>query len=159
MQKNLGFTIVELMTVIGIIAILMSIAVPNIIGWLPDYRLRSGTEEIQSTLQLARLRAINGNTTATVSFDLGNETYQASVGGQTFKGGQMPAGVDIFSADFAGVPQVQFNSKGFTNLAGGTVRSQKYPGWNKADHSQFHRKLMGSIGANGLNRNGSVKTD
>ena len=128
MQKNLGFTIVELMTVIGLTAILMSIAVPNIIGWLPDYRLRSGTEEIQSTLQLARLRAINGNTTATVSFNIANETYQASVGGQTFKGGRMPAGVDIFSASFAGVPQVQFNSKGFVNLAGGTVEVRNTQG-------------------------------
>lgn len=129
MQKNLGFTIVELMTVIGLIAILMSIAVPNIIGWLPDYRLRSGTEEIQSTLQLARLRAINGNTTATVSFNIANETYQASVGGQTFKGGQMPAGVDIFSASFElGAPQVQFNSKGFVNLAGGTVEVRNTQG-------------------------------
>jgi Tfp pilus assembly protein FimT len=128
MRKNYGFTVLELMVVIGTIAIMMSIAVPNIMGWLPDYRLRSGTEEIQSTLQLARLRAINGNTTATVSFNVGNETYQASVGGQTFKGGQMPAGVDIFSASFAGVPQVQFNSKGFVNLAGGTVQIRNSEG-------------------------------
>ena len=128
MRKNLGFTALELMVVIGMIAILMSIAVPSIIGWLPDYRLRSGTEDIQSTLQLARLRAINGNTTAIVSFDLANETYQASVGGQKFKGGQMPAGVDIFSASFAGVPQVQFNSKGFVNLAGGTVEVRNSQG-------------------------------
>lgn len=128
MRRNYGFTILELMVVIGTIAIMMSIAVPNIMGWLPDYRLRSGTEEIQSTLQLARLRAINGNTTATVSFNVGNETYRASVGGQTFKGGQMPAGVDIFSASFAGVPQVQFNSKGFVNLAGGTVRVRNNQG-------------------------------
>jgi len=128
MRKNFGFTALELMVVIGIIAIVMSIAVPSIIGWLPDYRLRSGTEDIQSTLQLARLRAINGNTAATVSFNIGNETYQASVGGQTFKGGQMPAGIDIFSASFAGVPQVQFNSKGFANLAGGTVRIRNSQG-------------------------------
>ncbi len=121
MRKNFGFTIMELMTVIGIIAILASIAVPNMIGWLPNYRLRSGTEGIRSTLQLARLRAIKDNTTATVAFNIANETYQASVGGQTFKSGRMPAGVDIFSASFAGAPQVQFTSKGFANLAGGTV--------------------------------------
>jgi prepilin-type N-terminal cleavage/methylation domain-containing protein len=128
MRKNLGFTALELMVVIGLIAILMSIAVPSLIGWLPDYRLRSGTEDIQSALQLARLRAINGNTTATVSFDLGNESYQASVGGQTFKAGQMPTGVNIFSADFAGAQQVQFNSKGFSNLAGGTVEVRNSQG-------------------------------
>lgn len=138
MRKNFGFTALELMVVIGIIAIVMSIAVPSIIGWLPDYRLRSGTEDIQSTLQLARLRAINGNTTATVSFNVGNETYQATVGGQTFKGGHMPAGVDIFSASFElGAPQVQFNSKGFANLAGGTVEIRNSQGGKKVIRVSF----------------------
>lgn len=112
MRKNAGFTLTEIMVAIAVIAILASLAVPNFIGWLPNYRLRSGAEDIQSTLQLARVTAIKRNATATVSFDIANETYQASVGGQTFRSGKMPAGIDIFSATFGGGTFVQFDSQG-----------------------------------------------
>ena len=78
MRKNSGFTITELMVTIAVIAILASLAIPNFIAWLPNYRLRSGAEEIQSTLQFARLTAIKRNATATVTFDIANETYRAS---------------------------------------------------------------------------------
>ena len=100
------------MVTIAVIAILASLAVPNIIGWLPNYRLRSGAEDIQSTLQLARVTAIKRNATATVSFDIANETYRASVEGQTFRSGKMPAGINIFSATFGGGTFVQFDSQG-----------------------------------------------
>jgi prepilin-type N-terminal cleavage/methylation domain-containing protein len=33
-RKNSGFTLIELMTVIGIIAIVSAIAIPNLIGWV-----------------------------------------------------------------------------------------------------------------------------
>ena len=112
MRKNSGFTLTEMMVTIAVIAILASLAVPNFIGWLPNYRLRSGAEDIQSTLQLARVTAIKRNATATVSFDIANETYQASVGGQTFRSGKMPAGINIFSATFGSGTFVQFDSRG-----------------------------------------------
>ena len=112
MRKNSGFTITELMVTIAVIAILASLAIPNFIAWLPNYRLQSGAEEIQSTLQLARVTAIKENATATVSFDTANETYRASVGGQTIRGGRMPAGIDIFSAVFGVGTFVQFDNQG-----------------------------------------------
>ena len=119
MRKNSGFTITELMVTIAVIAILASLAIPNFIAWLPNYRLRSGAEEIQSTLQFARLTAIKRNATATVSFDIANETYRASVGGQAIRGGRMPAGIDINSA-FGGT-SVQFDSRGIASAAGTAV--------------------------------------
>ncbi len=119
MCKNSGFTITELMVTIAVIAILASLAIPNFIAWLPNYRLRSGAEEIQSTLQFARITAIKRNATATVAFDIANETYRASVGGQAIRGGRMPAGIDINSA-FGGT-SVQFDSRGIASAAGTAV--------------------------------------
>ena len=119
MHKNSGFTITELMVTIAVIAILASLAIPNFIAWLPNYRLRSGAEEIQSTLQFARITAIKRNATATVAFDIANETYRASVGGEAIRGGRMPAGIDINSA-FGGT-SVQFDSRGIANAAGTAV--------------------------------------
>jgi hypothetical protein len=82
--------------------------------------LRSGAEEIQSTLQFARITAIKRNATATVTFDIANETYRASVGLQAIRGGRMPAGIDIDSTDFGG-DSVEFDSRGFATPAGNAV--------------------------------------
>jgi prepilin-type N-terminal cleavage/methylation domain-containing protein len=116
MFKNAGFTLTELMVTIAVVAILASLAIPNFIAWLPNYRLQSGAEEIQSTLQLARMTAIKENATATVTFNTANETYQASVlkSGvvRIFRSGRMPAGIDIFSAVFGGGAFVRFDSQG-----------------------------------------------
>ena len=121
-RRNSGFTLTELMVTIAVVSILASLAIPNFIAWLPNYRLRSGAEEIHSTLQLARVRAIKQNATATVTFNTANETFQASVGGQTFRRGQMPAGIDINSTTFGGA-SVQFDSRGFASAAGSAVVS------------------------------------
>ena len=112
MHKNSGFTLTELMITIAIIAILASLAIPNFIAWLPNYRLKSGAEDIQSAFQLARASAIKRNTTATVSFDTINETYRAFVGGQTIRRGQMPAGIDLNCALNDGGTSVKFNNRG-----------------------------------------------
>ena len=121
MQNDHGFSMTELMVVIAIISILAGLAIPNLIGWLPNYRLRTGAEDIQSTLQLARLTAIKENSTVTVVFDLGNDTFKASVEAKTFRNGKMPSGIDINSATFGGVPSVQFNSHGFLTGPAGSV--------------------------------------
>jgi type IV fimbrial biogenesis protein FimT len=121
MRNNSGYTITELMVTIAVIAILASLAIPSFIAWLPNYRLRSGAEEIQSTLQLARITAIKENSTVTVDFNTANETYRAFVvGGQTIRGGRMPAGIDIDSTDFGG-DSVEFNSRGIPTAAGTAV--------------------------------------
>ena len=116
MHKNSGYTIIEILTVIAIISIVLVIVVPNVLGWLPRYRLRSGAEEIQSTLQLARLGAIKQNKDATVTFDTTNHTYLAAIDGQTLKSGRMPAGIIIDSISNPD-SKVQFDSRGLANEA------------------------------------------
>ncbi len=116
MQKNSGYTLIEVMTVIGIIAIVCGIVVPNVLGWLPKYRLRSGAEEIQSALQLARLDAVKRNTETIVTFDTANHTYLTSISGQTIKSGNMPSGITIDDVTNPS-SQVKFNGRGLASTS------------------------------------------
>lgn len=57
-QKKDGFTLLELLVVIGIIAIGAAAAVPSFIETVKEYRLRSATRQVFSTLQQAKMMAI-----------------------------------------------------------------------------------------------------
>ena len=122
------------MVVIGILAILAGIAIPGFISWLPNYRLRSAADDLQSAFQNARLRAVRENSIVRVDFDFANESYLAFVdngaGGNaengtqeadevTVENGQMPAGIDLQDSGLGGV--VQFTRRGFPDASGNIV--------------------------------------
>ena len=132
MRNNSGFTIQELMTVIAIIAIMASIAVPNLIGWLPNYRMRSGADQMLSAMWLSQRRAVRENESVSVEFDFGNERYRVFFDNgpppQTcnglLDGGEilirdwtpLPQTVDLQDAGLGGT--VCFNRRGFPNSSG-----------------------------------------
>ena len=130
MRQNRGYTLIEVMTVIAIIGISTSIVIPNVIGWLPKYRLRAGAEEIQSTLQLARLGAIKQNTNATVNFSAIHHTFVAAIAGKTIKRGNMPSGIMIDSITFPS-SKVQFDSRGLANTWIGDIVVKNSQGTTK----------------------------
>lgn len=68
-NKNSGFTLLEVMITVAIIAVVTSIAVPNIIDWFPKYRLKNAARDIVSFMQLVKLEAIKTNTSLDIIFD------------------------------------------------------------------------------------------
>jgi type IV fimbrial biogenesis protein FimT len=128
MRKNSGFTLFEMMVVIGIIGILSMIAIPNIISWLPKHRLGSATRSLLSAMQYARLVAVKENVDIFVKFDPPNDIYilyydsdEIQAGDETtLRKGNMPGGVSIIETNFTG-DRFKFNSRGLASGSGGTI--------------------------------------
>jgi len=75
LMNQKGVTLIELVVVFVIIAIGAALTTPNIGGWMANYRLRSSTRDIVSTMRVAQLKAISHNLRYQVSFDIANKSY------------------------------------------------------------------------------------
>lgn len=103
-----GFTLIELMTVIAIMAIMAGIAIPNYLEWSSAARLRSSTNDLTSDLAMARLRAIKSSAKVGVIF--GTNGYQVFIddndnnvldsGEVLLRNKQYPAGVTMNNTTF-----------------------------------------------------------
>ena len=130
MHKNSGFTFIELMTTIAIIAVLAAIAIPNMIGWRSGTKMQGAVENLRGDLQWAKLKAVQENEFVTVLFLAGGTRYQLFMDGLIneskteaivrYRLRDLPAGVsiDLGGTDFNGNDFVTFNNRGFPENAG-----------------------------------------
>lgn len=71
-QNTVGVTLIELITVIAVMAILISVMVPEFRGLLVRNRLKAATETMYSDLQFAKTEAIKRNKRIRVNFITSN---------------------------------------------------------------------------------------
>jgi prepilin-type N-terminal cleavage/methylation domain-containing protein len=104
-----GVTLIELIVVIVIIAIGATLMIPNMGAWLPNYRLRSATRDLVSTMRVAQMRAVSNNVDYRVSITGGSYTLQRFSSG---------LGTFVSEGDTATLPTgVTINSNTFINPA------------------------------------------
>jgi len=73
-----GYTIAELMVVVGIIAFAAAVAVPNYVQWNNTAQLKQTTIELQGEFNMARLSAMNRNRSVTVTLAIVNNRVTAT---------------------------------------------------------------------------------
>ena len=123
-----GFTLVELIVVIAVIAVAAAIAVPRYTSSLSRYRADMAARRIAADLGLARSRAKVKGATQTVLFTLASDSYTLpGVAGldrpsdpYTVVVSAEPYKADLVSASFGGSTTASFNGYG-APAAGGSV--------------------------------------
>ena len=149
MRKTFGFTLLEVMTVLGIIAVISTIAIPHFIGWLPRHRLGGAARDILSAMQYGRLTAVKNNADVQVIFYPDQDNYRVFAdydGDQdqdadepTIRSGQMPKGVYLKETNFAG-NAFSFDGRGLASGSGGTISLEN----NSNDKTQIRINRTGN---------------
>jgi len=150
MKGNKGFTIVEMLIVIVIMAILAAVAVPNIISWRANAALSGDTRTLKADFELARSRAIKDNTSVTISFDTGNNSYSIRIMGIPPFPAPLPdpiltrslVGTSITTNLTGGAITTTFDSRGRVNNTGDITLS------NGSKKAQVTVNMIGSVRVN-----------
>ena len=68
MRNTKGFSLMELMTVIAVLAILSAIAIPGFIGWRNNAQLGRAARDVYSSFQKAKLESVRRNENCGIEF-------------------------------------------------------------------------------------------
>ena len=127
MPSNKGFSVLELVIAIAIVAILASVALPSFIAWQRSHRLSGTATNLLADLEAAKMRAVRENSFVAVVFSGDSYTIfvdngaGGGVAGDWIRNGNealvqqriLPTGVNIPMADLTLVnKRVRFNGRG-----------------------------------------------
>ena len=123
-----GFTLLELILVMAILAVVAAIVSPRYASSMSRYRAQAAAWRIRADLELARSSARTTGASRSVVFDLDANTYEltdladSDRPSQTYTValGDDPYDAVLVSADFGGSAKVTFNGFG-TAASGGKV--------------------------------------
>ncbi|MBW2482109.1 MAG: GspH/FimT family pseudopilin [Deltaproteobacteria bacterium] len=131
-RNNSGFSLAELITIMGILSVLAVIAVPNMIGWRSGKQIQGAVENLRGDLQMAKLKAVQENGPVAILF--GSNSYQVflddganegafDAGERLLRDRQLPPGVsiDLFATGFGGLGYARFNTRGLPENTGNVV--------------------------------------
>jgi prepilin-type N-terminal cleavage/methylation domain-containing protein len=127
-RQRSGFSLLELVIVIAIVAILAGVAIPRYAQANQRYRAEMAAKKVVADLDYARRRASTSSSAQSIDFDAANEQYQlpgvddlrTGSGDYTIDLSASPYNTKIVSADFNGDGEVIFDGYGLPD-SGGTI--------------------------------------
>jgi len=78
--SNNGFTLLELIVAIGILAILMAMATPSFLSWYDNMKYRQAASGLVALMREAKSTAISTNREQRIAIDVANNRYQHEQG-------------------------------------------------------------------------------
>ena len=127
MPSNKGFSVLELVVALAIVAVLAGVALPSFIGWQRSNRLSGATTNLMADLEAAKMRAVRENSFVAVLFSTDRYTIfidngaGGGVAGDWTRNGTealvqeriLPSGVAIHMADLTlANKRVRFSGRG-----------------------------------------------
>ena len=154
MQKPKGFTLLELLVALAICGIMSVIALPHVVKWLDNTRLRTTVMDLFMDLQHARMMAAKTNRNVILVFNtdkqgmvdgtyiifVDNGRHRSTVWTHeadetVLRSGRILSGVHLVKVSFAGgVPKTRFNPMGFPNGFGGHIYMRNQHGKHMGIH-------------------------
>ncbi|TKB26448.1 prepilin-type N-terminal cleavage/methylation domain-containing protein [Desulfopila sp. IMCC35006] len=120
-----GFSLMELMIIIAILGTLSAIAIPNILSYRDNARVKAGANEMLALFRKAQFTAVKSHFNTDIQFDLPNgKTTVYLLNGSPSPGEkideyQVPIGCKLSGYTFPGL--VGFSPRGLPTGANGTV--------------------------------------
>lgn len=155
--KNSGFSLIELIIILGMISVVSAIAFPSFMKWLPNYRLKAAVRDLYSNMQKAKTVAVKTNQNVLIEFFVGVYAPEGNVGSyRVFVDKSAPSGAYDGGDDILAQINMPKNvSLYFNNFTGNTAgyTSKSLP-WNnnwgsvefRNSNSRYYKASLSSAG-------------